>query len=134
MEEEDSSRSDAKPLEAEIDQDQVSPPEPPERVVRRTTAELTVQTFEFSGPLPPPQILQGYNKRLRAAPNVLLRWRRGSPRTDRESKKVSSIQIVRRKPEANILPSSLLRWSSQGVSIYLRKVKALRDFRRSFLP
>jgi uncharacterized membrane protein len=29
---------------------------------RRTTAELTVkQSFEFSGPLPPPQLLKGYN-------------------------------------------------------------------------
>jgi uncharacterized membrane protein len=27
----------------------------------RTPAELTVSSFEFSGPLPPPQILQGYN-------------------------------------------------------------------------
>jgi uncharacterized membrane protein len=32
-----------------------------ERIVSRTTSELTVQSFEFSGPLPPPQILRGYN-------------------------------------------------------------------------
>lgn len=33
-----------------------------ERIIGRTTTELTVhQSFEFSGPLPPPQILRGYN-------------------------------------------------------------------------
>ena len=35
------------------------------RTARRTTAELRVtassSTFEFSGPLPPPQLLKGYN-------------------------------------------------------------------------
>ncbi|MGB8684188.1 MAG: DUF2335 domain-containing protein [Candidatus Binatus sp.] len=36
--------------------------EPQERLIAsRTTSELTVQSFEFSGPLPPPQILRGYN-------------------------------------------------------------------------
>ena len=62
MEDEGSSRSDTRPLEPQIDQAQVTSEEPSERIVGRTTAELTVQTFEFSGPLPPPQILQGYNQ------------------------------------------------------------------------
>jgi len=62
MEDESSSRSTAKPLEPEVDQAQTTSEKPSERIVGRTTAELTVQTFEFSGPLPPPQILQGYNQ------------------------------------------------------------------------
>ena len=50
------------------------PEEGQETIARRTTAELalhrtTVQSFEFSGPLPPPQIL-----RLRRS----VRWMRGT--------------------------------------------------------
>jgi uncharacterized membrane protein len=36
--------------------------EEPDQSTGRTTADLTLQSFEFSGPLPPPHILKVYNE------------------------------------------------------------------------
>ncbi len=50
------------PVGSESTQDQSDEPEESSaQSVRRTTSELAVSTFEFSGPLPPPQLLKSYN-------------------------------------------------------------------------
>ena len=50
------------PVGSESTQDESEEPEESSaQRARRTTSELTVSTFEFFGPLPPPQLLKGYN-------------------------------------------------------------------------
>lgn len=52
----------SEPLQADIiepaqSKSQTSSPQ----AARRLTTEVTVKTFGFAGPLPPPEVLQGYN-------------------------------------------------------------------------
>lgn len=108
--------------------------EPQERLIAsRTTSELTVQSFEFSGPLPPPQILRGYNDAFAGCAERIVAMAERQSAHRQEIEKMVIDGNCRAQSRGQILVLPLRSWSSLAGCIYSRRERASKGFPQLYL-